>query len=58
MGSDKKPANGDTAGNTGSDGTLSASVSDIQVSYPEGGDGGGEKGNLGTVDPNWEPPVS
>ncbi|MFC9686057.1 hypothetical protein [Streptomyces sp. NPDC056948] len=43
----------------GADGTggLSASVSNIQLSYPSGGGGGGKKGNLGTVDPNWKPPA-
>ncbi|MGW0470383.1 hypothetical protein [Streptomyces coeruleorubidus] len=38
-------------------GSLSASVSNIQVTYPSGGGGEGKEGNLGTVDPNWKPPV-
>ncbi|MFB6843870.1 hypothetical protein ACFCXS_03190 [Streptomyces sp. NPDC056373] len=58
VGNDKKPSNGDNAtGNAGKDGSLSASVSNIRVTYPSGGDGGGKQGNLGTVDPNWKPPA-
>ncbi|MGK5691639.1 hypothetical protein ACSNOJ_01795 [Streptomyces sp. URMC 128] len=38
-------------------GGLSASVSNIQLTYPSGGGGDGKEGNLGTVDPNWKPPA-
>ncbi|MFC9504953.1 hypothetical protein [Streptomyces sp. NPDC057002] len=51
-----KPANGPQGG-ADDQGGLSASVSNIQLSYPSGGGGGGKKGNLGTVDPNWKPPA-
>ncbi|MFF6875384.1 MULTISPECIES: hypothetical protein [unclassified Streptomyces] len=56
-----KPVGGEAApppqGGSDGKGGLSASVSNIQVTYPSGGGGGGEEGNLGTVDPNWKPPA-
>ncbi|MDQ1017156.1 hypothetical protein QFZ43_003705 [Streptomyces afghaniensis] len=57
VGNDKKPSGGNTTGNAGSNGTLSASVSNIKLTYPSGGGGDGKEGNLGTVDPNWKPPA-
>ncbi|MFC9848347.1 hypothetical protein ACFWFF_00615 [Streptomyces sp. NPDC060223] len=35
---------------------ASAKHSQIKITYVKGGDGG-KTGNLGTVDPNWEPPA-
>ncbi|MET9758668.1 hypothetical protein ABZ016_06375 [Streptomyces sp. NPDC006372] len=50
----KPPPQGGSDGKGG----LSASVSNIQVTYPSGGGGGDDKGgNLGTVDPDWKPPA-
>ncbi|NUP20478.1 MAG: hypothetical protein HOZ81_31230 [Streptomyces sp.] len=51
------PSNDKPSGNSTGSGTLSASVSHIRIKYVSGGDGGGEDGNLGTVDPNWKPPA-
>lgn len=45
--------NGDADNNTLK---ASASQSQIQITYKSGGNGGGEQGNLTTIDPNWEPP--
>jgi hypothetical protein len=45
------------SGNTTGDGTLSASVSHIKVTYVSGSGNGGKQGNLGTVDPDWKPPA-
>ncbi|TLS42009.1 hypothetical protein FE633_33190 [Streptomyces montanus] len=56
-GDSKEDTQDNAQGNVGSDGSLSASVSNIQLKYPSGGDGGGKQGNLGTVDPNWKPPA-
>ncbi|PTH88275.1 hypothetical protein C9J60_15635 [Streptomyces sp. A244] len=56
-----KPVGGEAApppqGGSDGKGGLSASVSNIRVTYPSGGDGGGKEGNLGTVDPDWKPPA-
>ncbi|MFF1710320.1 hypothetical protein [Streptomyces sp. NPDC058268] len=40
-------------------GNLGAGVthSEIRISYKSGGDGGGKKGNLASIDPNWKPPA-
>ncbi|MFF5368969.1 hypothetical protein [Streptomyces sp. NPDC013187] len=51
------PADKKSGGGTDGKGGLSASVSNIKITYPSGGDGGGKEGNLGTVDPNWKPPA-
>jgi hypothetical protein len=44
------------SGDTDGKGTLSASVSHIQIKYVSGGDGG-KQGTLSTVAPNWKPPA-
>ncbi|WP_398939931.1 hypothetical protein [Streptomyces sp. IB201691-2A2] len=46
-----------SGGAGGKDLYASATHSQIRISYPKGGDGGGKKGNLGAVDPNWKPPA-
>ncbi|MEU4469320.1 hypothetical protein AB0G20_37460 [Streptomyces sp. NPDC024017] len=51
------PADNESGGGTDGEGGLSASVSNIKITYPSGDDGGGKEGNLGTVDPNWKPPA-
>ncbi|MGW6026427.1 hypothetical protein [Streptomyces sp. NPDC055099] len=55
-GTTQPPATEKPSGNA-DNGTLSAGVSSIQLSYPKGGGSGGEKGNLAPIDPNWEPPA-
>ncbi|MFG2500106.1 hypothetical protein ACGFSB_18085 [Streptomyces sp. NPDC048441] len=51
------PSNEKPSGGSDKKGNLSAGVSSIQLSFPSGGDGGGKKGNLAPIDPNWEPPA-
>ncbi|MCT9139404.1 hypothetical protein [Streptomyces violarus] len=51
------PPADEQGGGTDGKGGLSASVSNIKLSYPSGGGGDGKEGNLGTVDPNWKPPA-
>ncbi|MFF8940760.1 hypothetical protein ACF1A5_00510 [Streptomyces sp. NPDC014864] len=51
------PSADQPSGGTDGKGTLSASVSHIQLTYVSGDDGGDNQGNLGAVDPNWKPPA-
>lgn len=44
-------------GASGKEVYASTGRSQIQVTYLKGGKGGGKKGNLAPIDPNWEPPA-
>ncbi|MFE0175258.1 hypothetical protein ACFWZ2_23355 [Streptomyces sp. NPDC059002] len=57
-GTTKPPADGTTGGGADKNGNLSAGASSIKFSYPGGNSGGGgKKGNLAPIDPNWKPPA-
>lgn len=51
------PPPDESTGGTDGKGGLSASVSHIRIKYVSGGDGGGKRGNVATLDPNWKPPA-